>query len=136
MTGNSIFALPDLVFRRNRCDFLFGFFLLHMYGKLRRLDSDPVKVGIGPGKFRTKVQDSRCIVDPKQDDDQRTCCTVGRSSAGFFDIEDDKKPSDHKQYRRKPCARPDISPADLCVWQYFINDTEKNSYYKKADTDI
>lgn len=74
------------MFRRNRLCFFDLFLLLDMHRELCRLDLDAIKVGVSAGKLSTEIENGGGVIDPEQNDDQRTRGAVGRTDAGSSSV--------------------------------------------------
>ena len=89
--------------------------------------------GVDPREHRAEQDDLRGIVDPQQDDHDRTGCTIDRGDAGRGQIPADQVIAEQEQQAAGARPDPNVAPGDLGVGQDAVDQRDGQREERPGD---
>jgi len=95
------------------------------------VDSRPITSSVNLSKFRSKKADQRRVINPKQQDGQRTGGAERAPQRGLPEVNPDNVFPARKQERRHHRADPHIAPCEPHIGQKSVDHGKKNRDHHK-----
>src|SRR2546423_9637072 len=103
---------------------------------LLRLDAGPVPSSINLYELGAQKTDQRRVVDPKQENYERACCSERARGRSLPEVNTNKVFSTRKKERSHCCSNPYVLPRDHDIGQKFVDRGEENGDHEERSDDV
>src|SRR5580658_6422777 len=105
-------------------------------GGVVRNDALPVTPRASLGELGTEEENLGGVVDPGDEDDERTCRPVRRTHAGPAEVKADERLADREEHGSKESAVPDVAPPDARIRDHLEDEGEEKRDRRDGDDDV
>ena len=92
--------------------------------------------GVNPGELRAQEKNLCRVVNPHQQNDERSGRAVTRTHSAFSNIEANQKLADVEQERRRRGANQHVAPCHRHPWQHLEDEGEQAGDDGEADDEV